>query len=164
MEGNFGGDGTLYDDGRPHQAGKEYIGNETFLLTYGDGVSDVNIADTVRFHRRHGKLLTMTTVNVASRFGVIKPDKNGLIKSFREKADSDGSLINAGYMVCEPEVLDYISGDDTIFEKEPLETLAKEGQLMAYRHDGFWKCMDTMRDKEQLEALWCTGRAEWKTW
>ena len=111
---------------------KEYIGDEPFLLTYGDGVSDVDIADTVRFHKQHGKLLTMTTVNVASRFGVIKPDKSGLIKRFREKADGDGSLINAGYMVCEPQVLDYIEGDDTVFEKGPLETLAKEGQLMAY--------------------------------
>lgn len=90
----------------------------------------------------------MTTVNVASRFGVIKPDKSGLIKRFREKADGDGSLINAGYMVCEPQVLDYIEGDDTVFEKEPLETLAKEGQLMAYLHNGFWKCMDTMRIKK----------------
>ena len=141
---------------------KEYIGDEPFLLTYGDGVSDVDIADTVRFHKQHGKLLTMTTVNVASRFGVIKPDKSGLIKRFREKAD--GSLINAGYLVCEPQVLDYIEGDDTVFEKEPLETLAKEGQLMAYLHNGFWKCMDTMRDKEQLEALWQTGRADWKVW
>lgn len=143
---------------------KEYIGDEPFLLTYGDGVSDVDIADTVRFHKQHGKLLTMTTVNVASRFGVIKPDKSGLIKRFREKTDGDGSLINAGYMVCEPQVLDYIEGDDTVFEKEPLETLAKEGQLMAYLHNGFWKCMDTMRDKEQLEALWQTGRADWKVW
>ena len=143
---------------------KEYIGDEPFLLTYGDGVSDVDIADTVRFHKQHGKLLTMTTVNVASRFGVIKPDKSGLIKRFREKADGDGSLINAGYMVCEPQVLDYIEGDDTVFEKEPLETLAKEGQLMAYLHNGFWKCMDTMRDKEQLEAFWQTGRADWKVW
>lgn len=143
---------------------KEYIGDEPFLLTYGDGVSDVDIADTVRFHKQHGKLLTMTTVNVASRFGVIKPDKSGLIKRFREKADGYGSLINAGYMVCEPQVLDYIEGDDTVFEKEPLETLAKEGQLMAYLHNGFWKCMDTMRDKEQLEALWQTGRADWKVW
>ncbi len=143
---------------------REYIGDEPFLLTYGDGVSDVNIADTVRFHKEHGKLLTMTTVNVASRFGVIKPDKNGLIRRFREKSDGDGSLINAGYMVCEPQVFDYIDGDDTVFEKEPLEKLAKNGQLVAYLHDGFWSCMDTMRDKENLEALWQTGRAEWKVW
>lgn len=143
---------------------KEYIGNETFLLTYGDGVSDVNIADTVRFHKAHGKLLTMTTVNVASRFGVIKPDEKGLIRRFREKSDSDGSLINAGYMVCEPKVLDYIDGDDTVFERAPLERLAEEGELMAYRHDGFWSCMDTMRDREQLESLWQSGSAAWKVW
>ena len=143
---------------------KDYISNETFLLTYGDGVSDVDIADTVRFHKAHGKLATMTTVNVASRFGVIQPDKDGRVRRFREKAASDGSLINAGYMVCEPGVLDYIAGDETVFEREPLEKLAKDGQLMAYRHEGFWHCMDTMRDKEYLEELWQTGRAQWKVW
>lgn len=143
---------------------KEYIGDEPFLLTYGDGVSNVNIADTVRFHKEHGKLLTMTTVNVASRFGVIKSDKAGNVKSFREKADADGSIINAGYMVCQPEVLDYIEGDSTVFERAPMEKIAADGQLMAYRHDGFWKCMDTLRDKEKLEALWESGEAEWKVW
>jgi glucose-1-phosphate cytidylyltransferase len=143
---------------------REYIGNEPFLLTYGDGVSNVNIADTVRFHKEHGKLLTMTTVNVASRFGVIKSDKAGNVKSFREKADADGSIINAGYMVCQPEVIDYIEDDSTIFERTPMERIAADGQLMAYRHEGFWKCMDTLRDKEKLEALWESGEAEWKVW
>ena len=143
---------------------KEYIGDEPFLLTYGDGVSNVDIADTVRFHKEHGKLLTMTAVNVASRFGVIRPDRDGLVHSFREKSASDGSLVNAGYMVCDPKVLDYIDGDEMVFEREPLERLANEGQLIAYRHDGFWSCMDTMRDKEMLESLWKTGKAEWKVW
>ena len=143
---------------------REYIGEETFLLTYGDGVSDVDIADTVRFHKSHGKLLTMTTVNVASRFGVIRPDERGRVRSFREKSESDGSLVNAGYMVCEPGVFEYIDGDETVFEREPLEALAKDGQLMAYRHYGFWSCMDTLRDKEYLEGLWRTGRAQWKVW
>lgn len=143
---------------------RKYVGDEPFLLTYGDGVGNVDIADVVRFHREHGKLLTMTTVNVASKFGVIKTDASGRVRRFREKADADGSLINAGYMVCEPGVFDYIGGDDCVFEREPMERLAKDGQMMAYRHEGFWQCMDTMRDKETLEALWQSGKAEWKVW
>ncbi|NLZ25874.1 MAG: glucose-1-phosphate cytidylyltransferase [Clostridiales bacterium] len=161
---------TLVDTGLHTMTGgrikrvKEYIGDEPFLLTYGDGVSNVNISDTVKFHKKHGKLLTMTVVNTASKFGVLSVDGNGSVTSFREKQMGDGSMINGGYMVCEPKVIDYIDDDSTVFEKAPLERLAAEGEIMAYRHSGFWQCMDTQRDKEQLESLWQSGKAEWKVW
>ena len=143
---------------------KDYIGNEPFMLTYGDGVSDIDINDLIRFHQSHGKIATVTSVNVGQRFGVLDISENNQIMSFREKDQIDGSYINAGYMVLNPEVFDYIEGDETSFEKEPLEKLAKEGQLMAYKYHGFWKCMDTQRDKMQLEALWESGNAPWKVW
>lgn len=143
---------------------KRYLENEPFMLTYGDGVCDVNLNELEAFHRSHGKLATMTIVNAGQRFGVIKMDKSGNITSFREKKDVDGIPINGGYMVLEPEVLDYIEGDSTIFEREPLESLVKDGQLMAYKHDGFWQCMDTLRDKENLEKIWSDGTAPWKKW
>ena len=142
----------------------QYIGNETFMLTYGDGVSDVDINGLLKFHKNHGKHATITTVSVGQRFGIIDVDANQQIQAFREKADTDGNLINAGYMVLEPEVLSYIGGDTTVLEKEPLENLCKDKQLMAFRHDGFWQCMDTQRDKVQLEELYTEGKAPWKNW
>lgn len=141
-----------------------YVGNEPFMLTYGDGVSDVDIKKLMAFHQSHGKLATMTAVNISQRFGVLNINSNGRIESFREKQETDGSVINGGFMVLQPEVFDYIEGDTTVFEKAPLERLAAEGQLMAYEHDGFWQCMDTQRDKQQLEALWASGNAPWKVW
>ncbi len=143
---------------------KDYINNETFMLTYGDGVCDIDIAKLVEFHKGHGKKATITAINVNQRFGILDIDSNGSVSSFREKSDDDGDVINGGYMVLEPEIFDYIDGDDTVFEKKPLETMAKMGELMAYRHDGFWQCMDTQRDKQLLEKLWSSGKAPWKKW
>ena len=141
-----------------------YVGNEPFMLTYGDGVSNVDLNALVRFPQEHGKIATMTAVNVGQQFGVLEIDKDGTINKFREKNDSDGGVINAGYMVLNPEIFDYIDGDDTVFEKKPLETVAAEGQLKAYMHKGFWKCMDTQRDKEQLEKMIASGEAPWMVW
>lgn len=143
---------------------QDYIRNEPFMLTYGDGVSDLNIAELVTYHRRHGKLVTMSAYNADQRFGVLDIDSNGLVREFREKAQGDGNLINIGFMVCQPEFIDYIEGDSTILEKAPLEMAAKRGQLVAYKHTGFWQCMDTVREKEQLERLWTSGQAPWKVW
>lgn len=143
---------------------REYIGGEPFMLTYGDGVSDVNITKLLEFHRSHGKMVTMTAYNAGQRFGVLDIDENGSIKEFREKTKGDGNMINIGFMVCQPEFIDYIEGDATVLEKAPLETAAKLGQLMAYKHEGFWQCMDTVREKEQLEKLWNSGNAPWKVW
>lgn len=134
------------------------------MLTYGDGVSNVNINELIRYHKQHGKIATLTAVNVGQRFGVLGIGENNEINSFREKNDLDGSMINAGYMVLEPKIFDYIKDDTTVFEKEPLETIAKKGQLMAYKHDGFWQCMDTQRDKFNLEKQWNEGKALWKVW
>lgn len=141
-----------------------YVNNETFMLTYGDGVSDVNIGDLLEFHKKNGKIVTMTAVNVGQQFGVLEIDKDGTINKFREKSDSDGGVINAGYMVLEPKIFDYIRGDSEVFEKKPLETVAAESQLMAYMHRGFWKCMDTQRDKQQLENMIESGQAPWMIW
>lgn len=143
---------------------QQYIGNETFMLTYGDGVCDVDINKLKEFHRSHGKMITITAINVHQRFGVLDIADNGHINSFREKSDDDGSVINGGYMVLEPEVFGLLSGDDTVFEKEPLERAAEAGQLMAYRHDGFWQCMDTQRDMMLLEKLWESGHPPWRKW
>ena len=143
---------------------KPYLGNETFFLTYGDGVSDINIKEELEFHKQHGKMVTITAYNAGQRFGVLDIGKDGNIKEFREKTQGDGSLINIGFMVCEPELLDYIDGDATTLEKEPLSRVAKENQLMAFRHDGFWQCMDTVREKKQLEQMWADGVAPWKVW
>lgn len=141
-----------------------FIGDEPFMLTYGDGVSDVDLKELAAFHQAHGKIATIMAVNVGQRFGVLDIRQGGQIQSFREKNDSDGAWINGGFMVMSPRVFDYIEGDRTVFEKDPLERLAKDGQLMAYQHHGFWKCMDTQRDKMQLEALWQEGNAPWKIW
>lgn len=143
---------------------KNYIGNEPFLLTYGDGVCDVNIADVVEFHRKHEKLATMTAVQPGGRFGTLEIDSNGFIDRFAEKKKEDGGWINGGYMVLQPEVIDYINGDQTTFEKEPLEKLSEEKQLVSYKHYGFWQCMDTMKEKMYLEELLINGTAPWKVW
>lgn len=143
---------------------QKYIGNEPFMLTYGDGVSDVNIADLVAFHKQHGKIATITTVNVGQRFGVIEMDDSDTIKAFREKSAADGSVINGGFMVFQPEIFNYIEGDSTVFEKMPLESMANLGELKAYKHNGFWHCMDTQRDKMHLEEMWENGNAPWKIW
>lgn len=143
---------------------RDYIGDEPFMLTYGDGVSDINIQKLVEFHKRHGKLITMSAYNAEQRFGVLDIDKYGQVKEFREKTRGDGNLINIGFMVCQPEFIDYIDGDDTVLERKPLETAAKNGELMAYKHEGFWQCMDTVREKELLEKMWRSGNAPWKVW
>ena len=143
---------------------KDYIGNEPFLLTYGDGVSDVNIAELVKFHKAHGKMMTISAFNAPQRFGVLDIDKNGNVSELREKADSDAALVNIGFMVCNSEIFDLIEGDSTVFEKEPLSAAAKTGQLAAYKHCGNWQCMDTVREKTQLEQIWASGNAFWKTW
>lgn len=144
---------------------KDYIGNETFLCTYGDGVSDVNITDTIDFHKKHGGIGTVIAVQPPGRFGVFSlSEGNAQISSFREKPNGDGAWINGGFMVLQPQVFDYIEGDDTVFEQEPMENLAKDGQLTAYKHTGFWQCMDTLRDKMVLEGIWQKGNAPWKVW
>ena len=143
---------------------RDYIGDEAFMLTYGDGVSNLDITKLLNFHRSHGKMVTMSAYNAGQRFGVLDIAGDGQIRDFREKTQGDGNMINIGFMVCQPEFFDYIDGDDTVLEKTPLETVAKMGQLMAYRHDGFWQCMDTVREKEQLERLWAKGQAPWKVW
>lgn len=143
---------------------RDYVGDETFMATYGDGVGNVDIGALWAYHNRHGKVATISVFNVGQNFGVIDVDSNGSVREFREKSASDGALINIGFMVFSPRIFDYIEGDDTVLERAPLQRLAAEGQLQAYRHDGFWKCMDTVRDKRELEAMWSRGSAEWKTW
>lgn len=160
---------TLVDTGLNTMTGgrvkrlRDYIGDETFMLTYGDGVADVDVKALLDFHRSHGKKATLTAVSVDQRFGVLGLDDTR-VKSFREKSIEDVSRVNGGFMVFEPSVFDYIEGDSTVLEKEPLERLAGEDELRAYFHDGFWKPMDTQREKQQLEALWESGNAPWKIW
>ena len=161
---------TLVDTGLNTMTGgrikrvQEYIGNEPFMLTYGDGVADIDIDKLLKFHKSHGKIGTLTAINIDQRFGVLDIAENGNVSAFREKKASDKSVINGGFMVMNPEIFDYIDGDDTVFEKSPLEEIAKQGQLMAYSHNGFWQCMDTQRDKQLLEKLWESGNAPWKLW
>lgn len=143
---------------------KDYIGNETFMLTYGDGVCDVNIKNLLEFHKKGGKLATMTAIQPGGRFGVLDISSDNVVERFAEKKKEDGGWINGGYMVLEPQVIDYIDGDDTVFEKEPLERLSNEEELQAYKYSGFWQCMDTMRDKQLLESLYQSGKAPWKVW
>jgi glucose-1-phosphate cytidylyltransferase len=140
-----------------------YMGNETFMLTWGDGVSDINLHDLIAFHRSHGKLATLTAVRPTARFGHLEMEGNQ-ITEFSEKPQTKEGWINGAFFVLEPEIFDFIDGDHTHFEKEPLERLAAEGQLMAYRHTGFWQCMDTIREKKILETYWESGNAPWKTW
>lgn len=143
---------------------QEYVGNETFMMTYGDGVCDVDMNKLLEFHRTHGKLATLTAVIQSQDKGVLNIDANNSVKSFREKNINDGAPINAGYMVLEPEVFDYIEGDSTIFEKVPLMKLAEEGNLMSYTHKGYWQCMDNIREKNLLEQLLADDVAPWKKW
>ncbi|MEG2520668.1 MAG: glucose-1-phosphate cytidylyltransferase [Christensenellaceae bacterium] len=161
---------TLIDTGLHTMTGgrvrriKEYVDNKPFMLTYGDGVADVNIDELVRFHKQHGKIATMTAIQPLGRFGMLDINNGNSISSFREKLQQDSGWINGGFMVLEPAIFDYIENDSTVLEKEPLEKLAKEGQLMAYKHDGFWQCMDTMRDKMLLDTLLLENKAPWKVW
>lgn len=161
---------TLVDTGLHTMTGgrvkriKEYVGNEAFMLTYGDGVSDLNISDLLAYHRKNKKLATLTAVNTEARFGVLQINDKNDITDFREKSVNDGGRINAGYMVLEPGVFDLIDGDDTVFEKEPLMRLADMGELSAYKYDGFWQCMDSQKEKNKLEKLWNSGQAPWKKW
>jgi len=161
---------TLIDTGLNTQTGgrikrvESYIGNETFLLTYGDGVADININDLVDFHKKHRKLATVTAVRPPGRFGTLVLGKNSHIAEFEEKPVGDGGWVNGGFFVLEPKVLDCIIGDETFWEKEPLKNLAKNNELVAYKHTGFWKPMDTLRDKRGLEKMWGSGKAPWKVW
>ncbi len=162
---------TLVDTGLNTQTGgrikriQKYIGNETFMLTYGDGVSNINISELVNYHYSLNKFATITSIQPGSRYGVLDLNENNLIEKFSEKSKEDGGWINAGFMVLEPEVFDYLSEDeDCIFERKPLEDLAKDKQLQAYKHHDFWQCMDTQRDKWKLEELWASGEAPWKVW
>jgi len=140
------------------------VNDEPFMLTYGDGVCDININELLAFHQKSKKLITMTSVQPEGRFGALEIADENLVTSFREKPKGDGAWINGGYFVCQPEVLSYIENDSIVFEQEPLEKLAREKQLVTYRYNGFWKCMDTLRDKNQLNEMWNSGTAKWKTW
>ena len=161
---------TIADTGLNTQTGgrvkkiKDYVGNEPFILTYGDGVSDINIDDLVTFHKKSGKIGTISVYNFGQDKGVLELGFNDEVKAFREKSDLDGDLINIGFMVLEPAFFDYIDGDETVLEKSPMDKLVKEHQLSAYVHKGFWQCMDTLREKERLEKAWSSGRAPWKVW
>ena len=162
---------TLIDTGLDTMTGgrikkvKKYIGNEPFMLTYGDGVGDVNIPELIKYHQSHGKAITMTSVQPEGRYGSLVVNQNEQVTSFQEKPKGDGAWINAGYFVCQPEVFDYIpDGEQIIFERQPLEGLANAGQLYTYKHEGFWKPMDTQRDKFQLEDLIEKGIAPWVKW
>ena len=143
---------------------QKYIGDEPFMLTYGDGVCDVNIAKLVDFHRAHGKLATLTSVQLDQSKGVLNIGGDNAVRSFREKSAKDSAPINAGYMVLEAGIFDYLGSDECVFEQEPLMKLAAEGQLMSYQHKGFWQCMDTKREKDALEQLWNEHKAPWKVW
>lgn len=140
-----------------------YMGNETFMLTWGDGVSDLSLHELLAFHRRHGKLATMTVVRPPARFGLPTLDGDQVVE-FSEKPQTQEGWINGAFFVLEPQVYDYIDDDSTLWEKEPLERLAADGQLMAYRYTGYWQCMDTLRDKKRLQRLWDSGEAPWKIW
>lgn len=143
---------------------RKYVGEEPFCLTYGDAVSDVNIAKLIDFHMNHGKCVTLTAVSLAQQKGVLNIDRENTITAFREKEDTDGSQINGGFMVCNPQIFDYIEDDRTVFEREPMMNLAEQGELKGFYHNGFWQCMDTKREKDKLESLWAANAAPWKVW
>ncbi|MEA1984389.1 MAG: glucose-1-phosphate cytidylyltransferase [Euryarchaeota archaeon] len=161
---------TLIDTGLQSMTGgrvkrlKEYIGDETFMLTYGDGISDININELLDFHRDHGKMATITAVHPAARFGELVLSDEQKVLSFKEKPQTAQGWINGGFFVLEPEFLDLIDSDTTVLEEDPLERAASDGELMAYLHDGFWQCMDTVRDRNVLEGLWQDDKAPWKVW
>ena len=161
---------TLVDTGVNTMTGgrikriQSFVKEETFMLTYGDGVSDVNINDLLNFHKKSGKYATLTAVQPSGKFGAIDLNETGKVLSFHEKPKGDSAWINGGFFVLEPKIFDYIEGDDTIWERSPLENLTKDQQLNAFKHNGFWKPMDTLRDKSELENFWNTGNAAWKLW
>jgi len=161
---------TLVDTGNDSMTGgrikrvQPHVGNEPFMLTYGDGVSDINISALVKFHESHGKLCTVTSVQPSGRFGALNLTDDQTVQSFLEKPKGDGAWINGGFFVCQPEVFNYIDGDSTIFEKQPMERIAADGEMKAFNHTGFWKPMDTIRDKHELEEDWQQNKAKWKTW
>jgi glucose-1-phosphate cytidylyltransferase len=156
------GEGTM-TGGRLKRIARYVEGEGIFCMTYGDGVGDVDIQGSIDFHKAHGKLATLTAVQPMGRFGILDLDGDA-VTAFREKSQADGGWINSGFFVLSPKVLDRIAGDATIWEREPLESLAADGNLKAFAHRGFWEPMDTVRDKQRLEALWATGNAPWKTW
>jgi len=162
---------TLLDTGLDTMTGgrvkkaQDFVGDEPFMLTYGDGVSDIDVEALVKFHKSHGKAMTMTSAQPDARFGALNIEDNNQVTSFQEKPRGEGGWINAGFFVCEPKVFDYIcDGDSTIFEQAPLQNLAKDGEIFTYKHDGFWKPMDTLRDKQQLQNMWESKKAPWKSW
>lgn len=160
---------TLVDTGEQTMTGgrlkrvKSYIGNETFCFTYGDGVSDIDITKLITFHKSEGRQATVTAIQPPGRYGALIID-NGVVQHFQEKPAGDGAWINGGFFVLEPSVLDTITGDDTVWEQKPLQQLASNRQLSAYQHEGYWQAMDTLREKNQLEDLWSSGKAPWKSW
>jgi glucose-1-phosphate cytidylyltransferase len=143
---------------------KEYTNNETFMMTYGDGVANVNVNELIKFHKSKNQIATVTAAQPFGRFGSLDIDKDNNVKAFVEKPSGDGKWVNAGFFVLEPKVFDYIEGDSTFFEREPLEGLAKTNQLAAFHHHGFWMPMDKLSDKNELENLWVSGKAPWKVW
>ena len=163
---------TLVDTGADSMTGGRvkrvapYLENETFMLTYGDGVADININDLLAFHKSAGKLATLTSVQLPTRFGTVETNESSIITNFKEKPHSKDIWINAGYFVLEPGIFNYLKGnmEKVQWEKEPMEKIVKDKQLAAYKHNGFWKCMDAMRDKIELEQLWESNQAKWKTW
>lgn len=162
---------TLLDTGESTMTGgrikraQPYVGDHPFMLTYGDGLSNIDMAAQLEFHRAHGKAITMAAVQPDGRFGTFESQADGTVTRFLEKPKGDGSWINGGFFICEPKVFDYIQdGDPTVFEQRPLQELAADGQMVSFNHDGFWKCMDTLRDKKELNDLWGGGAAPWKLW
>ncbi|MBO7510086.1 MAG: glucose-1-phosphate cytidylyltransferase [Bacteroidales bacterium] len=161
---------TLVDTGLKTMTGgrvqriQKYIGDEPFLLTYGDGVADINIDETIEEHKKSGKVLSMTAYQPSGKLGVLDIDAEGTLKSFQEKPQQGGSWINAGFFVCEPELFDYLNGDEEMFEREPMQRLMAKQQIHVYKHNGFWKPMDTLRDSQELNKMWDENKAPWKTW
>ena len=143
---------------------QRYIGDEPFMLTYGDGVADVDLDGLLRFHRQHGRIATLTTVSLVQQKGVLDVAADGQVRAFREKDESEGAIINGGFMVLNPQIFDYLKDDTTVLERDPMHKLAADGELMSFYHPGFWQCMDTQREKKLLEELWASGKAPWKRW
>lgn len=161
---------TLVDTGNDSMTGgrikriQQHVDNQPFMLTYGDGVGNVNISELVEHHKHNGKLCTVTAVQPSGRFGALNLDDNAKVHSFMEKPRGDGAWINGGFFVCEPQVFNYIDGDSSVWEREPMERIAADGEMIAYKHSGFWKPMDTLRDKQELEQDWLSNKAQWKVW
>jgi glucose-1-phosphate cytidylyltransferase len=161
---------TLVDTGKATMTGgrikriQKYVGNEPFLLTYGDGVGNIDIDSLLKFHQANKKMVTVTAVQPSGRFGALNLDSQDLVSSFLEKPKGDGAWINGGFFVCQPQIFDYINDDSTIWEKEPMEQIAADNQMAAFKHIGYWKPMDTLRDKQELEIEWNSGKAPWKSW